>query len=74
VRRINVLIKSKFKSGSGLIRQDVLDVLLALRIKEAHLDKEKEEEANSGGRKMTFEQRRMLSKRQRKVKWQWLLL
>ncbi|ODN00852.1 Nucleolar complex protein 3 [Orchesella cincta] len=66
VRRINILIKSKFKSGSGHIRKDVLDVLLALRIKEADLEKEKEEEANPGGRKMTFEQRKMLSKRQRK--------
>ncbi|CAL8081922.1 unnamed protein product [Orchesella dallaii] len=66
VRRINVLVKSKFKSGSGQIRKDVLDVLLALRIKEADLEKEKEEEANTGGRKMTFEQRKMLSKRQRK--------
>ncbi|CAL8135187.1 unnamed protein product [Orchesella dallaii] len=66
VRRINILIKSKLKSGSGHIRKDVLDVLLALRIKEADLDKEKEEEAHPSGRKMTFEQRKMLSKRERK--------
>lgn len=67
VRRINMLVKSKYKPGkTGFLRKEVLDVLLVLRIKEADLEKEKEEESTSG-RKMTFEQRKMLSKRQRKV-------
>lgn len=60
-------MKTKYKPGKdGLVRKDVLDVLLFLRIKEADLLKEREEEA-APGRKMTFEQRKMLSKRQRKV-------
>ena len=54
------------KGRSGNIRREVLDVLLGLRIKEADLEKEKEEEMKPTG-KMTFEQRRMLSKKQRKV-------
>lgn len=67
VRRINVLVKTKYKSGKdGMLRKDVLDVLLFLRIKEADLKKEMEEEA-APTRKMTFEQRKMLSKRLRKV-------
>lgn len=67
VRRINVLIKTKYKAGKdGMIRKDVLDVLLFLRIKEADLKREKEDEATPG-KKMTFEQRKMMSKRQRKV-------
>lgn len=67
VRRVNALVKTNMSKGrSGNIRREVLDVLLGLRIKEADLEKEKEEEMKPTG-KMTFEQRRMLSKKQRKV-------
>ena len=60
-------MKSKLGGGkSGLVRREVIDVLLGLRIKEADLEKEKKEEMKPKG-KMTFEERRMLSKRQRKV-------
>jgi hypothetical protein len=52
--------------GSRVVHKEVLDVLLALRIKEVDLQKEKEEEINPS-KKLTFEQRRMFSKRQRKV-------
>jgi len=67
VRRINIFVKSKLSGGkAGFIRRDVIDVLLALRIKEVDLEKEKAEEMTPKG-KMTFEERRMLSKRSRKV-------
>ncbi len=49
-----------------MVRREVIDVLLGLRIKEADLDKEKRDEMKPKG-KMTFEERHMLSKRQRKV-------
>jgi len=61
-------VKSQLGGGkNGLIRRHVIDVLLGLRIKEADLEKEQKDEAKPKG-KMTFEERRMLSKRQRKVK------
>ncbi|CAG7824019.1 unnamed protein product [Allacma fusca] len=60
VRRINALMKK-----AAHIRREVLDVLLGLRIKEADLEKEKQQEMTPG-KKITFEQRRMLSKKQRK--------
>lgn len=52
--------------GSRVVHQEVLNVLLALRIKEVDLQKERDEELNST-KKLTFEQRKMLSKRNRKV-------
>lgn len=67
MRRINILVKSRLCGGkSGLVRRDVIDVLLSLRIKEVDLEKEQIEEMTPK-RKIKFEERNMLSKRRRKV-------
>lgn len=67
MRRINDLIKTKLQGkGSKVVHPEVLNVLLSLRIKEVDLRKEKDEET-APAKKFSYEQRRKLSKNQRKV-------
>ena len=63
VRKINALLKKREHS----VHPEILEVLLALKIKDINLDKEKEDEINEKKQKSKKMNILALSKKERKV-------